>query len=156
MNGFRIKAKPRGVRDFVVTMNNLEGKIARSASRRALTKASTPTVKAARARVRKESGTLKKSLDKKVKTYVRSGVVVAIVGPRSGFKGEYKGKVRRPSFYAHLVEFGTSKTPARPFLRPAMASTKSRSVSIYRSEIKGFIDKEAARLSKKLNGRGRR
>lgn len=49
-----------------------------------------------------ETGALRKSIDFIVKTYAKSGVVIAVVGPKS----RYRLNGRRPSKYAHLVEFG--------------------------------------------------
>lgn len=40
------------------------------------------------------------------------------VGPRTGKKSPFDG------YYAHLVEFGTSKMAAQPFIRPAVAARR--------------------------------
>lgn len=40
------------------------------------------------------------------------------VGPRTGKKSPFDG------YYAHLVEFGTSKMAAQPFIRPAVAAKR--------------------------------
>jgi HK97 gp10 family phage protein len=37
---------------------------------------------------------------------------------------------RTDAFYAHFVEYGTVKMPARPFLRPALNSNKAEIMSI--------------------------
>ena len=67
----------------------------------------------------KDSGLLAASIGVKMKAYPKSGSVVAIVGPRKGFKGLVKvtrrlgntvftyEEYRDPMYYAHLVEFGT-------------------------------------------------
>lgn len=39
--------------------------------------------------------------------------------------GSMKKGAERGAFYAHMVEFGTVKMAARPFLRPALNSSKS-------------------------------
>jgi HK97 gp10 family phage protein len=89
--------------------------------------------KAAKAGAPKETGLLKKSIGSKVKVYP-SGVAVAIVGPRQGFKAEVtREKNRRfpwtgtsnPTRYAHLVELGTRQAPAKPFLKPALAGQQA-------------------------------
>lgn len=36
----------------------------------------------------------------------------------------------REAFYGHLVEYGTSGIPARPFLTPALEETKPRIVTL--------------------------
>ena len=68
----------------------------------------------------------------------RTGQLTARVGPRSGFKGKSLGKklskrgktkgqmterFADPVNYAHLVEYGTSRAPAQPFIRPAVNSS---------------------------------
>lgn len=50
----------------------------------------------------KDTGALRQSIDFLVKTYAKNGSVVAIVGP----KRQYRLNGRRPTKYAHLVEFG--------------------------------------------------
>lgn len=67
----------------------------------------------------------------------------ARVGPRSKFrvslgtaiarktkgnriKGQPYEKIKDPRFYAHLVEYGTSKSAAKPFIRPALESCESK------------------------------
>ena len=41
-----------------------------------------------------------------------------------------------PAFRAHFVEFGTSKMPAQPFMRPAFEQSKSTIENIMASEIR--------------------
>ena len=85
-----------------------------------------------------DQGLLKKSLG--VKTYKdgKKGAVSTTVGARKGFREvvevDGKRRVRDPQKYAHLVEFGTQRTAARPFLRPALQA------------IEGDIDGEYAAL----------
>ena len=76
-----------------------------------------------------DGGLLRKSLGYKVKTYTKTGTAVAVCGPRKGFReqigvvsrGKDKGKpiFADPQKYAHLVENGTRRTSAKPWLRPA-------------------------------------
>lgn len=98
-------------------------------------------------------GLLKKSIGVKVKTY-KSGVTVAIIGPRTDYRSVRDpgtGKVVRqtkknatkfaaiakggafiqnPTKYAHLLELGTKKMAARPFLRPAIESKRGEAIQI--------------------------
>lgn len=74
-----------------------------------------------------DAGDLKKSIGRVVRT--KKGAVIGVVGPMRGKarpaaivkRGKNKGKVRVkiPTRYAHLQEFGSSHQPARPFARPA-------------------------------------
>jgi HK97 gp10 family phage protein len=49
-----------------------------------------------------ETGALRRSIDYKILSYPSSGVAVAVVGVKS----KYRSNGRRPSKYAHLVEYG--------------------------------------------------
>jgi len=96
-------------------------------------------------------GLLKASLGVKTfkdgKSKHGGGAVATAIGPRKGFRAVLKTnagvtrksrkgreKVADPRKYAHLVEFGTQRTAARPFLRPALQA------------IEGDIDGEYAAL----------
>jgi HK97 gp10 family phage protein len=50
---------------------------------------------------------------------------------------------------ARLQEFGTSDTPAQPFMRPAWDANKDGAVEIIRTEMGGEIQKAAARAARK-------
>lgn len=77
---------------------------------------------------------LRKSIGQKVVTY-KSGVVAGIAGPRRGYKVQIgtvkKGKhagtpiYADPVSYAHLVELGTKKSSAQPFMRRALESRRA-------------------------------
>lgn len=118
-----------GVEKVIARLNYLAKRGTRSRIlRRAVSKASTPIMQDARRGAAKETGALKLSMGRRMRTYP-SGTVLAIVGPRTGFKrvgrgkkgtrkadarlmGKFmaagrKGKPRLPHKYAHLVEFGT-------------------------------------------------
>lgn len=116
--------------------------------RPSVTKAVRVIAKDAKGRAPKDTGLLKKSIGQRVKTY-RSGNISGIVGPRSGFKRtvEIDGKavIKNPTKYSHLVEFGTSRKAARPFLRPALEAKKSEAVRIMTTEINANIKKQIAK-----------
>lgn len=61
------------------------------------------------------------------------------VGPRYPGKG---GKVGRAKVapYAHMVEFGTSKMKAKPYMRPAFEMTKNLVFLIIQSKLKERVD----------------
>src|SRR4051812_47249427 len=81
-------------------------RVQRKVLRSAVSVAATPVVKAAKQNANKESGLLKKSLGKKIVTNKQKQSVTAVIGPRRDVSGTYKGKRRKPSRYAHLVEKG--------------------------------------------------
>ena len=49
-------------------------------------------------------------------------------------------------FYAAWIEFGTSRLPARPFLRPAFLESKMQALEAFRKALADGIDKEVAKL----------
>jgi HK97 gp10 family phage protein len=81
------------------------------------------------------------------------GKYTARVGARSGFATIVMegGKPKRidPVKYAHLVEFGTSKTPAQPFIRPAIESTKSTVMGTMATALDKHIARALKRKAKK-------
>ena len=132
------------IRKLKVLSSATVNKIVRPSMKRA----SKPVITDARNRVPMGgTGLLKKSIGRRGKTYKNSGVLVEVIGPRSGFKRtvEIDGKavIKNPTKYAHLVEFGTSKTGAQPFLRPALASKKSEALRILATEISREIKRQA-------------
>jgi HK97 gp10 family phage protein len=155
-----------GFQQILINIQILERKLGRGAMRVALTKASRLVVADAKQRTPVRTGTLKKSLRAKVKTYVNRGTVVAIIGPsRSAMAqadfGDGKGiQTLRPAKYSHLVEFGTASkgvrynpgavqepgNPPKPFLRPALESTKGAVRAKYSAELAPAIQQEAAKI----------
>lgn len=117
----------------------MPAKFVKKYGRRALTKAGRRIVKVAKTRVPKRTGQLKKSLGQKGKTY--KDTVVVIVGPRTGYAiTDETGKRHDPAKIAHLVERGTAKAPAHPFLRPAYDETEAETKALIASEIRTAIN----------------
>lgn len=144
-----------GDKELERTFKQLGDRVQRRVTRGAVNAATTPIVKAAKqkASASKESGLLKKSLGKKVRTYVEKKTVVGIVGPRKDIVGEYKGKKRWPAKYGHLVERGHiaadgSHVPPRPFLRPAYDETQGEAVAVMSDKMAAGVIKEASRGNK--------
>jgi HK97 gp10 family phage protein len=87
------------------------------------------------------TGMLRRSIGWRVIAYRRSGIVVGMIGPRTGFRTTRQGRVRtalgkrykatgiNPTRYSHLVEFGTHRSRAKPFLRPAWDAGRGRAVA---------------------------
>jgi HK97 gp10 family phage protein len=124
-------------------LERLETKSQKKIVRPAVNAALTPINKAAKRKASVETGLLKKSIGKKVKTY-RSGTVWGGVGPRTGFKTQMEdGRFRNPVKYAHLVELGTRHSPARPFLRPALDEQRPHALAVLAAKVRAGIEKEA-------------
>jgi HK97 gp10 family phage protein len=125
-------------------------RVQRRALRPAVSAAATPIVKAAKAKAAKRSGLLKKSLGKKIKTYADKGMVIAVIGPRTGVNGEVNGKKYVPAKIAHLIEKGHiardgSYVPGQPFLGPAYAETEGQALGVIKDKLAESVVKEAAK-----------
>ena len=177
--GFRITGKIEGLDKVLAKLNSLARQSTRSKIlRKAVNAASRPMLAEAKTTVPVGDGWLKRSLGLRIQTYRNTGAVVAVVGPRTGFQRNkrtgqktltaYGSKLRartvsRPTYYAHLVEFGTQphsvsrggkrKRPlqgarlhpgakARPFLRPAFEAQKTAAMETLRSVILAGIEAE--------------
>lgn len=115
--------------------------------RKAVNKATGPLMKSAKQKCPTQSKLLRKSLGRKVKVMRRTGVVVGIIGPRTGFKQEvtFKDKrtgkkvteLRNPTRYAHLVE------NRKPFLRPTFDSGKAQAQTTITAEIHAGVEAAA-------------
>ena len=111
--GFNIK----GLEELAKNRKALSKSFAGSTLRTALRNAGKPVLKRAQAKVPVATGDLKRSLAVVAKVD-RAGVGTARVGARRG--GRFRG------YHVHLVELGTSKTRAQPFLRPALEEAESQ------------------------------
>lgn len=134
----------------------LPKRLQRKALRRGVTKGARLVARTAKQKTPRETGTLKKSIG--IRTYTSRGKesVGAVAGPRRGFKSPIrkkhgwaskkngKAQYRDPTRYAHLVEFGTKHSAARPFLRPAFDALWHQVVTMVGSEVKVEIKKARA------------
>ncbi len=133
-------------------------KLLQTAERRAVTKSARVVRKEARTLAPRETGSLKKSLNFVVRSYAQGGETkkaVGIVGPEKDFKvkipdrvtgGPKRGKGRGkrahiPQNYSHLVELGTRRSKAKPFLEPARLGNEKAVLTIFSQEFKTEIDK---------------
>lgn len=114
-----------------------------------------PVSKAAKknARAAKDTGALAKSVGIS-KGKKRTGDISFRVSARRGMKYAVPdpvqaGRMRIPFFYAHLVELGTRKMAARPFLGPAWQAHKANAFNILAGKIRENIPKELAKLRAK-------
>src|SRR6185369_7962783 len=150
---FSIRGEIDGLGEVLGKLRSLRDSMQRRVLRTAVTKAARVAAKAAKAKAPKDSGLLKKSIGSKVVTYPATNTVVAIIGPRKGFKQQVTGKVsgqtrtEDPALIGHLLEFGRKavrvkskkvlsdgsvvygrevrEVAPKPFLRPALDSSKS-------------------------------
>lgn len=138
-------------RRLAAVSRSVRGKVVR----KALSKTVKPLTRAAKARANRKTkwshGWLAKSMGDKVSTSRGKGITTGIVGPRSGFSRSRKrgktlsafgkklkkaGTKAVPTRYAHLVELGTSRSRAFPFIQPAWRAGKAQAVHTLVTEIK--------------------
>ncbi len=161
-NAMKITARLDGLGALMAQMEGLKKSVQNRILRPATQKAAAVILAEAKAKVAVESGLLKKSLGVKIKTFP-SGVVVALIGPRKEFRKDRKtGKLkavfkrtkvqsekfvkRRPTQYAHLVEFGFvmrggRRVPARSFLRASLDAKKAEAERIMAQVIQEGLQK---------------
>lgn len=174
MASFRVEARVEGVEDLQKALMDLKRSVRRKILTRAIRRAHKDVVTKARQLVPVKSSLLKKSIGAKVKVYAAKGAVVAVIGPRKGFRKEVakvktkkgmkhlivtdkvnaklagKGQeakrvIQDPVKYAHLVELGTARYPAKPFLRPALFDQKDHLANLIMQEVAAGIEEEAAK-----------
>lgn len=165
---FVIKGKLEGLDDVIRQMQGIKKSVRNRALRAGVTKAARILRKAARANIKPRTGLLKKSLDARVKVYKQGGIVVAVVGPKTGMKQRVTlpdgtTTVEDPAKIAHFVEKGrqgvrvkTRKVLSngavifgravkaflgRPFLRPAFDLSKTQMQDAIREELRRAIAK---------------
>ncbi len=168
-----ITVELKGLKDAAARLHNVKQSVRTAILKPAINEGTKPVEKAARSRVTKSSGLLKKSIGRKVIGNRTSGVVVGLIGPRKGFgatvtRADGTTVYEDPVHIAHLVEFGrraveargkvlsTGKggrvfgkrvkaAPARPFLRPAWTATKAEAERVIAARVKVEIAKQAAK-----------
>lgn len=93
----------------------------------------------------KRTGALRQSIGIKSQKGSRGKTLaLAVIGARSKVAKTLRGKTVRPAKYAHLVERGTRRSRANPFLKPALDSQK---VQISRA----ILDALAAEIQRVLS-----
>jgi HK97 gp10 family phage protein len=112
---------------------------------KAATRAAAKVVaRAAKRRAPIDSGVLEKAI---YVTRSKSGSSdvqeMAIVGVRFGRKYQRRGM---DAWYWRFLEFGTSKMPAQPFLRPAFVETRAQQLQAMRDALIKGLDRAARKL----------
>lgn len=128
---FKIQARVEGLDAVLKALAAADKKVRKKGVRKMAAEGGKLVLKRAKQLVPRETGLLKKSLGRKVKAYPKSGVAVAVIGPRN--EAKFRQQVTRtrgrraprtlianPVRYAHLVEGGTRLAGVRPFLAPAV------------------------------------
>ena len=164
----RVVMSISGLRELDRALAELPKATARNVLRRTLVKAGAPIAAKARDLVPVDQGDLKASIavSARVKNRVgnaefaaalRAGLgkgaaVQAMRDARRGANGSfaemYVGPAVPEGFYGHLVEFGTSRTPAQPFMRPAWDGEQQAALDIVKAELGNEIILAARRVAR--------
>ena len=167
-----LKVKIEGLEPVLAKLRALPKKTQTKILRPLISKAGTQVLQTERGTVPVAEGWLKRSLGTKVRVY--KGTVVVMVGPRTGYqrirartigrvgklvfvqksgrklsafgKKLAKGTTKRPTKYAHLVEYGHGgphPAPPHPFARPAWDTKKDAIKSLLETGIIEGIEREA-------------
>ena len=106
--------------------------------------------KSAKMKVSVRTGTLKRSIRVVKRKTENNAVIKHSVSAGGKVKWSTKGEKKTgDAFYAHMVEFGTSKMSAQPFMRPALEEAGGYSLKEYKAYAAKRIDKE---IKKAKNG----
>jgi HK97 gp10 family phage protein len=145
-----------GLRELEAALKSLPDRVARNVLRGAVAAGAAVVRKEARDLAPKSegpqpeghvSGTLKRAIYQK-QIRERSSLLqqTFFVGVRRGRSAKSTVKGVIDAWYAHFVEFGTSKMEARPFMRPAFESRKAGAVEAIKSYLLSRIPKEVEKL----------
>ncbi|WP_159990817.1 HK97-gp10 family putative phage morphogenesis protein [Pelistega ratti] len=148
-----MKVRVEGLRELSDRLEKLDKKVAGQVVRKAAIEGSKLIRNEAKNRVPVYLGILKQNIVVKRfrdrgKGNVRYGI--GLVSSRAVYKNNKvnrkKGRVGKTYYqgktvYGHMVEFGTRKMKARPFLRPAFESQKEKAVDVVKNTLKQEIDK---------------
>ena len=128
--GFDVQMRGMTGKGVLRVLDGLDREVRKKIMGKAAWAAMTPVLKSAKARVTRNSdrtGMLANSLKRKRKSYGDGTFTWVGIGPDKSvvlLDTEF-GKIV-PSNYAHLIEFGTVRMKARPFLRPALDANFNR------------------------------
>ena len=148
--GVHYKAVMTGDKELHRLCAELPRRSVKNSLRKAVNLGANPVVAQVKARAPKESGALKRSAAKKIKTYAdrKGGAVIAIIGANKRTVGTWKRRKRVPHKYSHLVDQGTRHSRAQPHLAPALAAAKGASTQIMQDKLREELVKEAKRLGR--------
>jgi HK97 gp10 family phage protein len=165
---FKVKGEVKGLQQVVATLEKIKRGARNRILKRAMMLASKPILDAAKDKAPKEFGLLKRSIKRKVIVDKKTGTVRVLIGPAKGYgkvvklkpdqvfrevsgatrkvtkpTAEQREQKRDPVHYAHLVELGTVKRQAKPFLRPALDDNAAKFVRIMADVVREEIEKLA-------------
>lgn len=164
----KIQVSKTSIKNLARAIDELPKELRRSSESSVLRAGAKPISKAAKSKAPngkgEHAGLLKKAIGINVKKV--GGVMSARIGPRASVKVSLGTKIARktkgkrvkgqpyqaykiPNKYSHLVEFGTSHSAARPFIRPAIDAASGEVVDAMAAGLNKHLDRTVARLRRK-------
>ena len=139
-----------GLKELQKALAELPQGIARNVLRGAVNAGATVIKAEAKVRAPALSGILKRSLyQKQIREKSNLLLQTFFVGVRQGRSSKKTKKGVLDAFYARFVEFGTSKMPAHPFMRPAFEAKKEAAVQAIKDYLTKRIPDEVEKARRK-------
>lgn len=142
----------KGLRELAKALNELPDRVARNGLRVAVYAAAKVVRDEAKRRTPMATGTLRRAvIMKHIPELSGRARQTFFVTVRHGKKYRNQGKKKNLSqdaWYWRFVEFGTSKMPARPFLRSALEAKRHEAVYAMKERLAQRIEEEAKKARK--------
>lgn len=134
-----VQVKITGLEEVKGRLKALGPQISKKALDQSVRAGVRPILAEAKRTVPVDTGTLRKSLySKRIKELSSPEESTFFIGARSGKKWRKKNA---DGFYFHMVEFGTEKMAARPFMRPAFESKKMSAMEKMKDALLKAVEK---------------
>lgn len=140
----------KGLRELGAAMRGLSADMAGKVARQAVAAGAGVSRKAIRQKAPVDTGNLRAAivmkrekntrLTEEYVVAVRKGKRRDVAAAKSG-----QGKLGKDAYYAHMVEFGTVKMPAQPFVRPGFEETAQAATDAIAKRLKARIEKVSAK-----------
>lgn len=121
-----------GDKQLAAALRALPDRLQRGALRTAARRAGGVVRAEMRRRAPVDTGFLRRQIKTRSIQRNRRGIVGVTVGASAR---DYTGQ----AFYASFIEYGTSRMPARPFLRPAFTAARGRAEAIFAEELRAQL-----------------
>lgn len=79
------------------------------------------------------------------KSIARKRLKESVLGNGANIAISWRGS----GFYGRFIEFGTSKYPAKPFLRPAFDAKKEEALTIFKQKLAENIEKQRQKIAQR-------
>lgn len=135
------KIQVQGLKELQVAMRDLPRKLQRSTIQKALRAAALPMRDDARSRVPVNTGAVRRQIVvQRSRLFTGKNGIFGVVLRVRAINKRMRAKGVADPFYWKFLEFGTSKMPAQPFMRPAFEGNKQRALDVLTSSIRTGIE----------------